>query len=87
LTRSLTFASRFSEDAVPGLILSNVTAALLGIIASMNVCTSLEVPRQSFQDIILFRIDFEHGFKHVCELVFVWILRCNHIWQRLRGGA
>lgn len=36
------------EDAVPGFILSNVTAALLGIIASMNVCTSLEVPRQKF---------------------------------------
>jgi hypothetical protein len=36
------------EDAVPGFILSNVTTALLGIIASMNVCTSLEVPRQKF---------------------------------------
>ena len=36
------------EDAVPGFILSNVTTALLGIIASMNVCTSLELPRKKF---------------------------------------
>jgi hypothetical protein len=75
------------EDAVPGFILSNVTAALLGIIASMNVCTSLEVPRQKFpRHHILFKIEFGHDFKHVCELVFIWILPCNHIWQRRRGG-
>jgi hypothetical protein len=36
------------EDTVPGFILSNVRAALLGIIASMKVCTSLEVPRKKF---------------------------------------
>ena len=37
--------------------------------------------------LILFRIDFGHGFKHVCELLFVWILLCNHIWQGRRGGV
>jgi hypothetical protein len=40
------------EDTVPGFILSNVRAALLGIIASMKVCTSLEVQGKSFQSII-----------------------------------
>jgi hypothetical protein len=36
---------------------------------------------------ILFKIDFRHGFKYVYELLFVWILLCNHIWQDRRGGS
>jgi hypothetical protein len=44
----INFYHPLPEDTVPGFILSNVRAALLGIIESMNVCTSLKVPRKKF---------------------------------------
>jgi hypothetical protein len=44
----INFHHSLPEDTVPGFILSNVRPALLGIIESMNVCTSLKVPRKKF---------------------------------------
>jgi hypothetical protein len=44
----INFYHPLPEDTVPGFILSNVRAALLGIIQSMNVRTSLKVPRKKF---------------------------------------
>ena len=44
----INFHHSLQEDTVPGFIPSDVRAALLGIIESMNVCTSLKVPRKKF---------------------------------------
>jgi hypothetical protein len=44
----INFHHSLQEDTVPGFIPSDVRAALLGIIESMNVCTSLKVPTKTF---------------------------------------